>query len=902
MLARIGMINISIIDVRLRLLTMLSGRNSGFLWLCGLLMNLLFLSGIARATITLRVSPKGPLKSLTQARDAIRIIKSKVPLKEPVVVVIDGGTYWIKKPVVFNAVDSGGGNAFISYVAAPGVRPIFNGGRLITGWTKCANGLWKAQAGKKTFEQLWVNGTRAVRAREPNDFYYYAADRAKIIEGAPLKPSEIRRSAFIARKEDVAELRKLDKKQLNDVVVTVYHAWEVSRHRILSIGSDGTLYLSNGMHRSLFNWGAPRFSIENFKSALDAPGEWFLDRKGIVYYRPRNGEDMTNAEVIAPVTDKFFIFAGIPENKQFVERMIFKGLTFLYAGSKLPDKGEGNHQAAAGIEAQIVADGARNLIFEDCEIAHNSLYGFWFRRGCSNNKLVHCLIHDMGAGGIRIGDITIAKDSSEVTNNTLIDNCIIQEGGRIFPGAVGIWIGHSSDNRVTHNDIGDLFYSGISIGWSWGYKKSPAKNNCVQFNRIHNIGQGVLSDMGGIYTLGLSEGTKISNNIIHDVYSYSYGGWGIYLDQGSSGITISNNLVYNVKSADFNLNYGKDNLVANNIFAYGRENQIALSRPDSDLSLILRKNIVFYEEGTLFGGQWNDEGVLVRDNLYWDTSGKVDFMGKSFNEWQKEGHDIGSIIADPLFIDARKYDFRLQRNTPARKIGFIPFDYAIAGVYGDKNWNLRASSEITPELRQPPPLPPEKPLIVKENFDLFQVNEFPEFGAKLNIGSRKSIAVTDRYAKSGTRCLKIVNSSHAGKAFYPYFYFDPHYANGQAYCSFYLRLPLNADFVHQWRETAKSKYIGPNFRIQKCQLRVNDKEIMSITPNTWVRFEILAGLGDKADGRWELHVTLPGTSPKVFNSLKCNKKWKSLDWIGFISYAKGDSACYLDNLNIRDIK
>ncbi|MCL6520540.1 MAG: right-handed parallel beta-helix repeat-containing protein [Armatimonadetes bacterium] len=597
----------------------------------------------------------GPFASIERAQKAARILRKRDP-KCSVKIIIRGGTYWLDKPLVFKPEDSN-----TIYAAYPGEKPVLSGGRQITGWKKAKEKLWKVElaevkAGRWSFRDLYVNGERRRRPRLPREGFFHIEK--------PISPEV--KDAFIYPEGSIRPWKNLD-----DVEVIVFNAWDELRLRIASINEQTRTVNFTGSNNWPFGaWGqgSNRFYIENVYEALDEPGEWYLDQKeGILYYYPLPGESMSKVKVIAPILEELVIIDGDVENQKWVNNLVFRGLSFQYTGWHLPAQGHIPIQAEYSVGVVLVANGAQSCEILDCEFTHLGKYAIHFGSGCKNNKVADCHIYDMGAGGIKIGLPTNNLKDSQKTENNVILNNHIHDLGKTYLCAVGIWIGGSGNNRIAYNHIHDLNYSGISVGWTWGYGPSLAVGNVIEHNHIHDLGKGLLSDMGGIYTLGVSPGTVLRNNLIHDVVSYSYGGWGIYFDEGSTGIIAECNIVYDCKSAGFHQHYGRENIVRNNIFAFGKEAQIQRTRAEGHISFIFENNIVYWTEGNLFAGNMKDGSIQFDKNIYWNASGKpVEFP----KDWKERGLDVHSIIADPLFMNPEKHDFRLKKESPAFALGF----------------------------------------------------------------------------------------------------------------------------------------------------------------------------------------------------------------------------------------
>ena len=856
----------------------------------------------------------GPLASLAGARDALRRLRALGGGRGSIHVVIAGGAYTLPTPLILTPEDGGTPNAKVVYEAAPNARPVFGAGRRITGFHRGADGLWTAHipdasSGKWYFEQLWVNGRRAARAGTPAPAYLYTQGKAAFgVDPLTGQRVDLSRRAFVARPEDIKPLLGLSTAELHDVGLIVYHSWEASRLRIASVDPKTNTVITTGPAVWPFmQWNpSQRYRLENYRAALGRPGEWFLSRDGTLFYKPLPGESIATALMTAPVGEQFVRIEGTAAHK--VSDVTFRGLTFAYSGYTLPPEGQGDGQAAVSIPAVFQADQAARVSLEDCEIAHTGLYGVWFRRGCLDCRITHSYLHDLGAGGVRLGETDLRPPGPDRTERNVVDNDIIRGDGRLFPGAIGVWIGQSGDNQVTHNDISDTYYTGISAGWTWGYGASLTHNNHIDFNHIHHIGQGVLSDMGGVYTLGISDGTTVSGNVIHDVYSYNQagpGGWGLYNDEGSSNIVLENNLVYNVQTGMYHQHYGENNLIQNNILAFSLGGQLQRSRVEDRPAFTFRRNIVVWNGGPLLAGSWQKNTALDH-NLYWDTSKQpVLFEGKTLALWQAGGKDAGSLVADPGFVAPQRRNFAFRPNalkpgSPLTQIGFKPFDSARAGVYGDAAWRHLARDYAYPPVLRVPDPPPAPPLAVHQDFEDVPVGAVCPDAQTNGEGGGASIRVTDETAASGHHSLKFTDAPGLANSYDPHLVFPINHTGGMTTIDFALRAEMGAEIVHEWRDWGAEPYkTGPDFTIKGGQLLIGGKPVLDIPSGVWVHYRVRAAIGKGAAGKWNLTVTLPGQTPRLFDNLpNGSTDFHNLTWIGFVSNATDKTIFYLDDLDL----
>lgn len=642
-----------------------------------------------------------PLATLAKAIERRRA----VPSGEAVTITLHDGVHRLREPLVLGAGDGGTEQAPVVIAAAPGARPVVSGGRRLRGW-KVQDGRWvleipEVKGGVWDFIDLFVDSARRPRARLPKQGWFTIAGElppSGLGKGVDFGKPETGDDQFRFQAGDI----RGDWHALSDVEVLVSHTWRLHRLRIAEVRDDTVRFTgaTGAGHMSGKMPAGASYLVENVREAMTEPGEWYLDRaSGVLTYLPRPGEDPGQTEVIAPVLDHFLRIEGASD-------VTIRGLDFAHGVWVTPPQGHCFPQAEADVPAAIRLVNARRCRLEGCGVTLVGGYAIDLGPGTTGCALDDCEITHLGAGGVRIGAGQFGQPGpGELASGNAVKNCLIAHGGRLHPAAVGVWIGHSPHNTIEHCDIHDFYYTGVSLGWSWGYQPSQAHHNTVAHCRISRIGQQVLSDMGGIYTLGNGPGNVLRGNHIHDIACRpgGYGGWGLYHDEGSTGFLSEDNLVHDTSSTTFHQHYGRENIIRNNIFAFGREGGLARTREEEHISFIFEKNIVLTAGAPLFVSNWSNGRFTLAHNVYWDAERPApDFPGgRTPDQWREWSQDP-SVVADPLFLNASARDFRLADGSPALALGFRPFQTGQPGHTG------RQAPRRSPAVEVPRAWPPVK--------------------------------------------------------------------------------------------------------------------------------------------------------------------------------------------------
>ena len=538
-----------------------------------------------------RQFPKATLTSaLRQAREWRRTEDNRI--QGGITIYMEGGTYAFYEPVFIRPEDSGTKESPTIIRSVGDEKVILSGGISINGWKKQGK-VWVADVpafnGRPLdFRQLWVNGKKAVRARDVEDF------------------EKMNRICSVDEKNEILYVPAVSIRRLIDnkgnlkakyAEMVLHQMWCVANLRIRSVevqGDSAAIRFHQPESRIQFEHPWPRpmvttdghnsaFYLTNARELQDVPGEWYHDidaRK--VYYYPREGEKMQEAEVIVPAVETLVRVEGTLDRP--VCHIRFEKITFSYTtwmrpsekghvplqagmyltdGYRIDPKMQRNYlnhpldnQGWLGRPAAAVrVVAARQIDFERCRFEHLGSTGLDYEEAVQGGVVRGCLFRDIAGNGLLVGSFSPAAhethlpynpaDRREVCTQQQINNCYFTEIGNEDWGCLAIAAGYVGDINIEHNEISEVPYSGISLGWGWTQTVNCMRNNRVHANLIHHYAKHMY-DVAGIYTLGSQPKSYVTENCVHSIYKPGYvhdpNHWFyLYTDEGSSFITVRDN-------------------------------------------------------------------------------------------------------------------------------------------------------------------------------------------------------------------------------------------------------------------------------------------------------------------------------------------------------------------------
>lgn len=629
-----------------------------------------------------------PLSTIYGAKELAKTLKNNV--SEPITIWIRGGTYRFSSALSFTSDDLEN----VTYKAFPNEKVEFSGAEQISGFTETTvNGVkafvtnYSYNGDTDGFNTLYNGNIRLKRPTWPKSGEFNVA---KVNSDDALVPGD---SYFALNTAFYAQISDLNNfKNLEDVDVRMMHWWKDELLPIKTVDmSTGRITVQKASSMTIVQ--GDRFLFENVFEALTSPGEWYYDREDQkIFYIPFAGEEAETTVLNLGSTNQIVSINGC-------SGISFEGITFRDTDWRMQSGENPNAltgdlkyysdmtQACYDVLGTIDIKNSENIVFKSCDFRMIGSSGIKFGNGTTNCSVVSSLFQNIGGNPIYIRGVNDAN-SSDKTHNIDVKDCLIETYGRVFNNAVGILLIHAYNCNLENNEIHDGYYTGISCGWVWGYADNISNNNLIANNLIYDIGQGWLSDMGGIYTLGMQPDTVIRNNVIYNVGcsndSAGYGGWGIYLDEGSSGISVTQNLVYNCSSDGFHQHYGKFNNIYNNIFALNGEAQMKLSKVESHPSFYAANNILLGDNTSIYANcEQNSFGDSK--NIYWDITRKDNVYSGSLNksDVQDKGFYVDGIFADPMFNDPYSFDFTFKSDETISLANFTKWDYSTAGTITD---------------------------------------------------------------------------------------------------------------------------------------------------------------------------------------------------------------------------
>ena len=517
---------------------------------------------------------EAPFQTIKKACDIVQTINQN--MTGDIIVYLRGGMYTIDSTIHIGNSMSGTNGYSVKFMNYTGETPVISGGQVITGWTlyDAAKNIYQALGVSFNFRQLYVNGVKAIRARTPN-----------LLVGGKPNFWKLTGEDGNAKNVQVESSKVSNWNNFKNVEMQLILCWGDNTLRLDSYsvsGSTADIKIQSPEQDIVFQrpnpgfgfCGQRRYYFENAYEFLDTAGEWYLNQSTqTLYYKPRAGETMTSATVIAPKVDTLVSIRGAGTANQ-AHNISFSGIDFLYARYLRPsndgflDAQTGQYNVAANASnqqyvgrpaANVYVACANHIRFERCVFAHLGATGLDFNYGTHDDCIIGNVFTDIAGNGVSIAKFTkdttteyhvayTPSDTNErCVHDTIRDNYICKVTTEMF-GGCGIACGYPRMVDIVHNEVCSTSYTAISVGYGWTSTVNPMSANHIDSNDIHHFAL-MLGDAGGIYTLSNQQpNSTMYNNYLHDYFPVAWadnGINGIYLDEQTSGYAVNGNVFVN---------------------------------------------------------------------------------------------------------------------------------------------------------------------------------------------------------------------------------------------------------------------------------------------------------------------------------------------------------------------
>lgn len=640
-------------------------------------------------------SKEYPTRTLNGALSIVRRLRHN---DQPVVIWLHEGDYELTAPLELSSDYSG--VTFAAWREGDYIDEVrITGAQSLDQWCEDSiNGrrIWVSRVDAHAGRTLYVHGERMSRPRVPHEGYLRIAGQEDLDIHADLNATLFNgANKFSFDPAGVKGLSSIHAWPGMEAVIP--HFWIQERLPIASIDMKHGIVRSDYQTMLCLKDGdgdqLARFYFDGVAEALGQyDHEWLLDGEGVlstdakpngyedsvVLFAHAEGESLKDFTAVIPRLGQLLRIEGAHDIR-------FENVGFAYADwSQAPAahppfqmredplldpqaQYASEPQGASTVPGAIELSHSTNCSFVDCSIEHVGGYGIRLDDGVKGTLISGCRMSDLGAGGVECGGAAASSDSGFNSHNEISD-CIISDGGKVYPQAVAVFLRHGAHNTVAYNDISRFESTAVACGWRWDYGKNDSTDNRIVGNHLHHLGGDQLNWFGAVYTLGVSPGTVVSNNLIHDVKAADFGGWGILVDPATSGVEFTGNIIHSVSSECLHIKTGRANIITGNLLAYGGMGQISLAVPEDHIAAIVTHNVIVGDGTPAFAGSpgsasVKDVNLLSDANIIWDDAqeqqallaadGSPDesgawTMSKDLSDdWHAKGNDIHSVVTDP---------------------------------------------------------------------------------------------------------------------------------------------------------------------------------------------------------------------------------------------------------------